>query len=186
MAFFHLWMGYRGRMALGGLGLVWALLLSCRWGAGQLATGATPSPVSPQPVPSSSAQVPSPSSTPSPQTPSRSVGRTSAPPSWEGDRAFWEQEVPQPPDAQMMPVVEGVDMAFVTQMSPEDIFGLYADWLAPQGWVRVPPETMASLVAFPQDAQVQVWRRGNGFFAVVVREHRQPPGYLVELLFKVK
>ncbi len=170
---------------LGGAVFLCACLLVAGAFALLLAFGETPAgsgapsdagPVAFTPVP----HRPSPPSS-LPSTPS------SADPALPGDEpmdegAFWAS-LPRPPDETPLPVTEGVDMAYGTALPPDQVLNMYAAWLKERGWQPVPPEAMPGL-ALPQDATVQVWRKGDAFFAVVARRQGEAQSTRVELLLR--
>ncbi len=129
-------------------------------------------------------------STPAPRRPSPSTPfagapfPTNLPPQDEpvDEGAFWAS-LPRPPDETPLPVTEGVDMAYGTALSPDQVLNMYAAWLKERGWQPVPPEAVPGL-ALPQDATVQVWKKGDTFFAVVARRQEDAQGTRVELVLR--
>lgn len=79
------------------------------------------------------------------------------------ETTFWEA-FPLPEDAEMVPVVEGVDMAFATNLPAQRVLDLYGAWLRQQGWERQPPpEGVSSPYPF------QVWRKENFDFLIEIQ-----------------
>jgi len=76
--------------------------------------------------------------------------------------AFWER-LPRPDDAEIVPVVEGVDLGFATGMIEPEVFDFYAAWLTDQGWrQQAPTEAMVTL---PH----QVWRKDAAELLIEIR-----------------
>lgn len=75
--------------------------------------------------------------------------------------AFWDV-FPLPEDAEIMPVVEGVDLGFATALPEPQVFDFYAAWLRDQGWQQ----------QAPAEAQVtpprQTWRRGDAELVIEI------------------
>jgi WD40 repeat protein len=68
--------------------------------------------------------------------------------------AFWAS-FPLPPDAELVPVVEGIDLGFATSLTEPEIFESYAIWLRGQGWSQQAPTE--AMVTPPH----QRWRKGR-------------------------
>jgi WD40 repeat protein len=84
---------------------------------------------------------PTPSAPPAAQSPAPSPS-----PSAErfDELAFWAS-FPLPPDAELLPVVEGIDLAFATNLIEPELFESYGIWLRGQGWSQqAPTEAMVT------------------------------------------
>jgi hypothetical protein len=76
--------------------------------------------------------------------------------------AFWKR-LPLPNDAEIVPVVEDVDLGFATGMAEPEVFDFYAGWLSERGWrQQAPTEAMVTL---PH----QVWRRNEVELFIEIR-----------------
>lgn len=70
------------------------------------------------------------------------------------ETAFWEA-FPLPDDADLVPVVEGIDLGFATGLTESQVLDFYADWLRNRGWQQQTPTEGMS------DLSHQVWRKGE-------------------------
>ena len=52
------------------------------------------------------------------------------------DKLKFYETMPLPPDAEIVPVVEGIDIGFRTRQSEPAIITLYTNWITPQGWTK--------------------------------------------------
>jgi hypothetical protein len=96
----------------------------------------TPLPPSPElePSPGTADTLPSPGPSPQPRP-----GET-----FDQDD-FWTS-FPLPQDADIVPAVEGIDLAYTTRLVEPQVFDFYSDWLESQGWdQQAPTEAMVTL-----------------------------------------
>ena len=116
------------------------------------------------PAPQPTLTVPAPASKQTKPTSSPSAATAQqTPPAEEGfiEDNFWAA-LPLPDDADLVPVVEGVDLAFATALSEPEIFDAYAEWLTEQGWQQQAP-TQAQI-----SAPGQRWQKDVAEFSIEI------------------
>ena len=102
---------------------------------------------------------PTPMATSTP-TPPAALPPTSTPTTVPFNKLKFYETMPVPSDAEIISVVEGIDIGFRTRMSEPAIIALYTNWIAPQGW------TKASELPYLQPNER--WTKGGYEFVVYI------------------
>lgn len=76
--------------------------------------------------------------------------------------AFWDI-FPLPEDAEIAPVVEGIDLGFSTDLTEPELFDYYAAWLSDQGWHQQAPTEARDRPAR------QTWRKDGAELVIEVQ-----------------